>query len=379
MRRKKLIAKLAIVAVSLAVLAGVGYTALFMHQQATEKEFVEKKKNKISELVKYYQDYLDETANKITQVPVDQQIISQISSNISKKEPVTKLYLWMSNSQGEFIFGSPNFVFERLNKAYEKYKTVIDADGYYLNKNDFFLKLVHRYEDIKWSQFDLKIRENEKASLKILGDKKFALGSRVKRNISRDSTWRFYKEYSNLESYWQPIRLELSVPVVDDNRQMMGTLYLKVDDYSVPTEYNNLVERDFIEHVLFPVCQVVFVASLFLLWFLLPSWVYVDAHLRSVKNPTWWALLAAFTLGFAWMIYLIVRPSELQSFHCPQCDKELNGTKAFCPYCGFDLSATFCPQCQYPIKPEWHFCPSCRSDLIQKPPEQTDISNDETK
>ena len=55
----------------------------------------------------------------------------------------------------------------------------------------------------------------------------------------------------------------------------------------------------------------------------------------------------------------------MKSFHCPQCESEVNGG-AFCPHCGFDMSSTMCSQCQYPIKPEWSFCPSCRTELKEK-------------
>jgi RNA polymerase subunit RPABC4/transcription elongation factor Spt4 len=80
-----------------------------------------------------------------------------------------------------------------------------------------------------------------------------------------------------------------------------------------------------------------------------------------------WALLTVITFGFALAVYLVARPPAVSSFLCPQCEKELNGTKAFCPYCGHDLSSSFCPQCQYQVKGDWQFCPNCRYDLTRKP------------
>ena len=365
MKRKKLIIILAVAAVIVIILSGVSRIALFLHHGAIQKRLINDKKYKISELTKDFQEYLNTTAVKITQVPVDQQIIAQITSDTLKKSPVTRLYLWMSNPQGEFIFGTPNPVFERMNKAYDKYRDIIAADGYYLDRNDFLLKLVHRNEDIKWSQFEERTPTARSESKLKVGDNLVAPRSREQE--AYHSPWRFYKEDSGITSYWEPVRLELSAPVVDMEKQMIGTLYLKVDDYSISMENNRLVKTEFMRDVLEPASEVIFIVSLMLLWFLLPSWVYIDARLRDVKNPTRWALLTAVTFCFAWMIYLIIRPSELKSFHCPQCTKELNGTRAFCPYCGFDLSESFCPQCQYPLKAEWQFCPSCRTDLTHPP------------
>jgi predicted amidophosphoribosyltransferase len=102
------------------------------------------------------------------------------------------------------------------------------------------------------------------------------------------------------------------------------------------------------------------------LWFLLPTWVYTDAMQRDARSPGLWALLSTISLFFGLTIYLMTRPSTYRSFHCPQCEKELNGTKAFCPHCGFDLAGTFCSQCQYPIKQSWQFCPNCRAELGER-------------
>jgi hypothetical protein len=105
------------------------------------------------------------------------------------------------------------------------------------------------------------------------------------------------------------------------------------------------------------------VASVIWLWFLLPSWVYIDAQQRHVPRPLLWSLLTLIGSVFALIVYLVSRPTDTGEFQCPQCGKTLNGSKAGCPYCGADLSAVFCPQCQYPLKASWSFCPSCRSAL----------------
>ena len=115
------------------------------------------------------------------------------------------------------------------------------------------------------------------------------------------------------------------------------------------------------------------ISGLFL-WFLVLTWVYIEAKQQDVKNPLGWAFITLISfIIFGLTIYLITRPKTLKSFHCPQCEKELNGTKAYCPYCGFDLSSTFCPQCQYSIKQDWLFCPSCRAELKQEKQDVVDI------
>ena len=115
--------------------------------------------------------------------------------------------------------------------------------------------------------------------------------------------------------------------------------------------------------MLIPIFVILLVVSGVFLWFLLPTWVYSDALERDVKNPGIWAFLSIVSLFFGLTIYLITRPAETKSFHCPKCEGELNGTRAFCPHCGNDLSSTFCQECQYPVKPNWSFCPNCRAPI----------------
>jgi hypothetical protein len=322
---------------------------------------------------------LNETAAKIRQLPVDRNLINQITSDVLKKGPVTKLYLWMSNPEGKFIFGVPYPVFDRLNKSYDRYQDIIDADGYYVDRNDFLLKLVHRHDEINFSQFETRVLKSDRKQRRTLSSLKGRLGRPQIEYLPDDLEWRFYKESSDFQDYRDPLRLELSAPVVDNDQQMIGTLFLKIDDYTTPTQSSYLKTRDVLTPGIFRAFEVIFGFSLAFLWFLLPSWVYIDARQRDVKNALLWAFLTVVSVGFAWIVYLIVRPSTLRSFHCPQCEKELNGTKAFCPYCGFDLSHVFCPQCQYPVQSEWQFCPSCRTDLSKKPQPQDETSEKKSK
>ena len=375
MERKKLIVKMALIGIVVFLIASIGRISEVVYNESIKKDLTNKRKNQITELSQEYQKYLNETAAKIRQLPVDQHLVNQITSDVLKKNPVTKLYLWMSNPEGKFIFGVPYPIFERLNKSYDKYRDVIDADGYYVDRNDFLLKLVHRHEEIDFSQFEARVLERDRKKRGLLF--KGSLGSRRIGYLPDDLDWRFYKESSSFRDYRDPLRIELSAPVVDNDQQMIGTLFLKIDDSTTRNSY--LEKKSLLTPGIFKAFEVIFALSLAFLWFLLPSWVYIDARQRDVKNAFRWALLTVVSVGFAWIVYLIVRPATLKSFHCPQCEKELNGTKAFCPYCGFDLSHVFCPQCQYPVKSEWQFCPSCRTDLSKQPQSQAETPEKESK
>ena len=147
---------------------------------------------------------------------------------------------------------------------------------------------------------------------------------------------------------------------------------MKVDDKANAEKYYN--DRRMDPGTFNSAVQIVFIVLLSIsgafLWFLLPTWVYIDAQQRDVKTPGIWAFLTLTSLFFGLTIYLITRPSTLKSFNCPKCDGELNGTRAYCPHCGYDLSKSFCQQCQYPIKPEWQFCPNCRAEIKSNEPHQ---------
>ena len=374
MERKKLIVRMALIGIVVFLIASVGRISEVVHKETIKEELTSKRKNLVTELGKEYQDYLNKTAAKINQLPVDLHLINQITSDVLKKSPVTKLYLWMSNPEGKFVFGVPFPVFERLNKSYDKYQDVIEADGYYVDRNDFLLKLVHRHEEIRFSEFEARVLKRDRVEPRLS-----LRGNLLEVHPSSSLEWRFYKERSDFQDYRDPLRIDLSAPVVDNDRQMIGTLFLKIDDYTTPTQSSYLKTEDFITPGIFKASEIIFALSLTFLWFLLPSWVYIDARQRDVKNAVIWALLTVASIGFAWIVYLIVRPATLKSFHCPQCEKELNGTKAFCPYCGFDLSHVFCPQCQYPVQSEWQFCPSCRTDLSKKPQPQDEIPEEKSK
>lgn len=328
MERKKLITKMALIAIVIFIISGGGLVYESIYEISMEKKNEYRKKQRIYELTRYYQRDLDKAAAKIKRLPLDPQVLSQIKSDIFGKSEKTNAYFWMSNPKGEFIFGVPHPIFMRLNRIFDKNRTIIEKRGYIVDRNDFLLKFVDKHNKIRFSQYDFS-------------------GSLRERGFH----------------YSSGLLLEFSSPVINQEQQVIGDLYLKVDDYSNRYDYG---DTDWFHPVLFEITHVLFALSAVFLWLLLPSWVYIDARQRDVKRAFMWAILTVISFGFAAIVYIITRPAELKTFHCPECEKELNGTKAFCPYCGLDLSSTICPQCQYSIKPDWQFCPNCRCDLTQK-------------
>jgi len=294
-------------------------------------------------LMQRSQTFLAETASKIKKLPVDPKIASEIQSQLLKEDNLQQQYLWMIDNNGELIFGLPKTAFDRLNSAYDKYRDVIEQDGHYLSRNDFLLTLVDKHNKVDFSEFESGGRPN-----------------------ADQFRWRYYRQKD--PDPWRELRsfyFQFSAPVTDATGGYLGELYLKGDDSQNKNLYKSkyAVEQSDLSALLIPIFAALTFFSGVVLWFLLPTWVYLDAQQRDVKNPGLWAFLTLVSLIFGLIIYLITRPQTLKTLNCPQCDKELNDTKAYCPYCGFDVSSILCPQCQYPTKPEWSFCPSCRADL----------------
>ncbi|MBN1907970.1 MAG: zinc ribbon domain-containing protein [Deltaproteobacteria bacterium] len=339
MNRKKLIRRLAIPAAVICIVTIMALIFQTPFEKKQEKQHEERLKAHINELIQNYQKYVTETASKIKAIPVDPKIIGEIQSKILKENQV-KLYLWLADKNGEFVFGSPAIAFAKMNRMYEKYKNSIQNDGHFFNQFDYLSKLISHNEEIDFSEFE---------SYTVFKNQKYK--------------WRFYKEGGVYRhNYIQPYRFLLSSLVTDETGKVIGEMFLKVDDFINHELYYRGV-ADGITDTLKPIFGFMALFSGMFLWFLLPAWVYTDARQRDVSKPGLWAFLALISLFFGLTIYLLARPENYKVFHCPQCENELNGTKAFCPHCGFDLSGTFCRQCQYPVKQSWQFCPNCRAKL----------------
>jgi Double zinc ribbon len=361
MNKKKLIRKMAIPAAIIFVISIIAQLLLDGPVESRlYQEHVAELNAHLAELTERSQTQLAEIAGKIAAVETGEigasRVVAELQSEFlrdNQKIDEAKKYLWMSNQRGEFIFGVPTQVFAKLNAGFDKNSDIINRDGYYKDRNDFLMKLVDKHDNIDFS--DRALSEQERP------------GYYDDRNEGMIA-WRFYKEPQNDWQYSRPRTLVLSAPVANAAGAVTGSLFLKIDDDANRKLYytRNYASNSQIYHELFtPLFATLGVLSGIFLWFLLPSWVYIDAQQRGLSNPGVWAFISLISLIFGLAIYLITRPATMKSLHCPKCENQLNGG-AFCPHCGFDLSSTYCPQCQYPIKPEWSFCPNCRAEIKQR-------------
>ena len=337
MRKNKLLANLAKIAVTVVVISGglniyEGYYLFRMDKKVDE--LLNKRK---AEFTLEYQKYLDETAIGIHEIPVAQETTSRIRSDLMAKQSRGQFFLWLSKPGGEFVFGLPAPVFIRLNQYYDKYRVDLESGGFFVNRNHFLSEEAELSDNLGQALTPARVNRGVITSLRSLAEPE------VPEGISTE------------------VSLVLSASVFNSEQQIIGDLFLKV---LRPIE--NPYRNDFLDEIFFPFINGLMGLSFAVLWFLLPSWVYMDARKRDVRRAFVWAVLTLLSLGFACIVYLLVRPQETKSFACPDCSGELNGIRAFCPHCGRDLSNTICRKCQYPLKPEWQFCPNCRHDTTSK-------------
>ena len=365
MSRRKLIRKLVIPAIAVFVVSIIILILELPITKSLYKTYIKNLESHISKLTEQYQDYLTTTAKEIKSIPVAPDAIGKIQSKILKEEPSIKLYLWMNDVSGEFIFGSPTAVFKRINQGFDRYKETILAEGFYMDRNDFLIKLVDLHKYVDFTEFNSAVKNKDELYLWREYNESMRLKTRRLFTFPK-SNYRFNQWSSD---YSRPRSFILSTPVSDSEGTGLGDLYLKIDDSNNESMYysNWKVSRNNALNTLFEICRIFAVLSGIFLWFLVPTWVYIDAKQRDVKNPLGWAIFTLISfIIFGLTIYLVTRPTTLKSFHCPHCENELNGTKTYCPYCGYDVSSSFCPECQYPIKQQYHFCPSCRAELRQE-------------
>ncbi len=376
MSKKKLIRKMAVPAASAFVISVI---TLLVFEGPIEhtwyKEHVARLDAHMSKLAEASQTELTQIAGRIAATGAADIGASRAAAELqsellreNQKVGQAKRYLWMSTQRGDFIFGVPAQVFAKLNEGFDKNSETIVRDGHYKDRNDFLMKLVDQHDRVSFSDRELSEEERQR-----FGD--------YDGNEGRID-WRFYREQPPDWQYLRPRSLVLSAPVTNAAGGVEGILFLKVDDSANRELYYGryrAAESNIYHSLFLPFFAPLAVFSGLFLWFLLPSWVYIDAQERGVSNPGVWAFITLVSLIFGLAIYLITRPSTTKSLHCPKCENQLNGAGAFCPHCGFDLSSSYCPQCQYPIKAEWSFCPNCRAGLSERKalaasPEQLKLS-----
>ncbi len=358
MNKRKLIRNMALPAAGIFILS---LMALLCQQPIDEmlyERHVARLDAHVAALTQEQQTFLTKTAARIAAAGESSKnrVVAEMQSELLREQQkvrIAKKYLWRSNAQGEFVFGLPAPAFAKLNDNFDKNLEVIRNDGHYKDRNDYLMKLIHEHESLNFV-------EHESA-----GEETSSRGEKIR-------SWRFYTDqnFSSFnETYTRQVTLVLSAPVINQAGAVEGNLFLKVDDSANGMAYYSryhAMRTNVYHRLIMPLAIFFAFVSGFFLWFLLPSWVYIDAHQRGVSNPLMWAFIALISLVFGLAIYLITRPSTLKSHACPKCEKDLNGGGMFCPHCGYDLAGSFCSQCQYPLKQEWAFCPSCRAELGQR-------------
>ena len=142
MRKKRLIRKLGIVGL---IIFAISITiVLLQYPYRDSQDEIRRKRldEHVGELTKKYNDYLIQIEKRINSIPVNQNTISELESELLfESQQINKLkkYLWMANTRGDLIFGIPSDMFTALNSVYDKRKDDIENDGIYKNRNDFLL------------------------------------------------------------------------------------------------------------------------------------------------------------------------------------------------------------------------------------------------
>jgi RNA polymerase subunit RPABC4/transcription elongation factor Spt4 len=238
-----------------------------------------------------------------------------------------RMYVWAFGTQGDFLFGVPGEAFERLNGIYDASLAELQQDRHFANRQEFLRELIQSNEDLSFASGQPPAKPGEVLSPR----------------------WRHYRDD------WRDHAV-LSTPLEAPGEAVLGNLYMKIVPVWPPDRSSHAFEG------LAAGGGAAMIFSGLFLWFLLPSWVYVDASERGVRRAALWSFLV-FISGFVGLVvYLIARPEHPAVLECPGCGREINGN-AFCPYCGRDVSTVFCTACRYPLKPDWTYCPSCRAEI----------------
>lgn len=356
MERKKLIRRAALAGLFVLVVCGLTAIVASAIFESVWEGRVRHMDERLAQLAQEYQAFLDETAKKIHGLPADPQVVGQVQARHFQERPARWLYVWASSNSGEFSFGVPDDAFARLNAFYDQHRDEIARDNHYASRDQFLRALLHNPRDLVLAEPEMQ------------GEGLPDPGRRRSGREQAEEWWRFHREDESWD-FHRVNGVSLSSPIQSAAGQTVGNLNLKlveVKDASLYWSRSRFENEGSASLTVAEVAGGLAVASLVWLWFLLPSWVYIDARERNVPRPLLWAVLILVGGVFALLVYLVSRPVDAAEFRCPHCGKTLNGSKAGCPYCGADLSTVFCAQCQYPLKPDWAFCPSCRTPVSRR-------------
>jgi RNA polymerase subunit RPABC4/transcription elongation factor Spt4 len=333
--KMRILWKMALIGAAVFVISAAGFwVAKYWSGQTEIRQNAEWARRREEQIHKY-RAYLQETAAKVTKLPVDPNIVGQAQARYFDEYPKAHLYLWAMDGSGQFQFGVPREAFSRLNRAYDSYQKIIEQEGRFTDRQDFLRRLVQSHRELTFEYYEKKLA----------GDPSLTSNSRSE----------------NLEGYEQE-GLIFSTPFQNDRGEMLGNLYLKVTDINERREYdrgNLMAVQEFASPMI--------AASLIFMWFLLPTWVYVDAKGRGMDSPVRWAILALLSLFIGLGVYLILRPEGGGNGICQNCGRATNSER-YCPFCGSPAASEFCPKCGYPAQAEWSYCPNCQA-AIEKSPE----------
>jgi len=330
--KKKIIRTMAFLA---AIVFGLGVAVAVFTSVATSRaraQRTEARRLQRVEAIDKARSYLDELAARITAVPVDPTIVGEVQARYYEEVPEGRRFVWGMGREGDFLFGIPREDFARLNTVWDTHEQAIVAEGVFVDRQDFLRQLVQQSAGLDFA--DLAPDPDD----------------------PDETPWSGLRYYGNRDEW-----MVFSAPLKDENGAALGNLYLKMEDREGWWE----PWQDTFAETVLGLSTGVSVASGVFLWFLLPTWVYVDARERGVRRALLWAFLVLISALVGLVVYLIARP-ERTNLTCPGCEREINGG-AYCPHCGHDLSSAFCSTCRYPLKPDWAFCPSCRTEIGRLP------------
>lgn len=328
--KKRILRKMAVIGIAVfLVSAGVFLLAGVLWRRADLRRNQEWAQLREAQIRKY-RSYLQETAKKVTKLPVDPNIVGQVQARYFEEYPNARLYLWATDGAGQFQFGIPREAFSRLNRAYDTYAKIIEQEGRFTDRQDFIRRLVQHHRDLNFDYYEKKLAGDAASARNYQGED---LG-----NYGDDG-------------------LVFSTPFQNERGEMLGNLYLKVSGLRDDRGYYSPEYRDF-QEMSGPLVG----ASLIFLWFLLPTWVYLDAKGRGMDHPVRWAILTLVSLVIGLAVYLILRPEDGVQGACQNCGRT-TGSEKFCPFCGTPAISEFCPKCGYPARSEWTYCPNCQSPI----------------
>jgi hypothetical protein len=340
--KKRLIVRLALGCLAVLAVSLVALTVAQIRRASAEKGREYDQRQRREAAIERSRKYLGELARRITMLPVDPTVLAEVESRYFEEMPRGRTQVWAMGRDGEFLFGVPREAFNKLNAIYDRDVLPRLKDGVYLDRQTFLRRLADQSDDVDADTFAPPEEASEEEA-------------RPRRRGRADAAWSRFEGREDDSS-----RFVLSTPLRTAEGEALGSLYAKTTLEPLPWRSDALAGD------IADVAAGGVGASLFGLWLLLPTWVFVDARGRGVRRAALYAFLTVLSAVIGLVVYLIARPEDPRTLPCPGCGREVDGG-AFCPHCGRDLSAAYCAACRYPLKPDWVYCPACRAEIKPQP------------